>query len=673
MYCKLAIKYVIPIFSLVFMTNVGILFAGNTFPCQGNILFFEGFDADSIPAGWQVHDVDSLTPNDAITWTGTWQIKDVDGDNVASNTSYYSPVGSSNDFLITPAIILPSQSACLSFIAKSKDAKWLESYEVRISTTTPSLTDTFSSSLFANAALYTEDSEESDWTTHTIDLSAYADDTVYIAFWHNADDKIAIYLDEVMITTPNALDVAMTSLDMDNNIPQGSYDVIGAFENIGSSTITELNVNWQLDNGSIQTDNLTGLSIAPYASYDFTHSKQFTLSNAGAYSITVWTDNLNLQTDENVANDTLTHFVAISNGESTFKRILIEGYTGAWCGVCTDGDYRIDTLHKNHIYKTIITQVHYLDAMEIDEFQGLVDDYGSQFPAIGIDRVTWKDIDDDQNGKLDTIVAISRNFWDLKITERLNATSPVDISMTKTYNATTRELSVTLTADFVDYVVGDVRFLVWIKENFVTGTGNGYDQQNFYNDHPQYPNHPMKGLGHPIVGYEHMDVIRELPLGAFGEEGSIPSKSSPDDNAVSKTFTYTIPAEYDESLIRVIGAVYRHDDDKFSREILNATIGTIWTTGVNEATKEIHSPSVTVYPNPVSGLSSVEFNLVNTSKVSVDIYNALGQKLITLKNGTLTSGSHLVYFDASNVPNGLYFVGVNIDGSNSMRKFIVAH
>jgi len=655
------------------MINSGILFAGNTFPCQGATVFIEGFDADSIPAGWQVYDVDSLTPNDKITWRGYWQIKDVDGDNIVANTSYYSPVGSSNDFLITPAIILPSQAACLSFVAKSKDAKWLESYEVRISTSVPSVTDTFSSSLFANTALFDENSEESDWTTHTIDLSAYADDTVYIAFWHNANDKIAIYLDQVMITTPNALDVAMTSLDMDNNIAQGSYDVKGSLENIGSSTITELNVNWQLDNGSIQTDNLTGLSIAPYSSYEFTHSKQFTLSDAGAYSITVWTDNLNSQSDGNVVNDTLIHYVSISNGESTYKRMLIEGYTGAWCGVCTDGDYRIDTLHKNHEDKTIITQVHYLDAMEIDESQGLIDDYGNQFPAISIDRITWKDIDDDKDGKLDTIVAISRDFWDSKITERLNATAPVDISMTKTYNSTTRELSVSLTADFVDYVVGDVRFLAWIKENIVTGTGNGYDQQNFYNDHPQYPNHPMKGLGHPIVGYEHLDVIRELPLGAWGEEGSIPSKSSPDDNAVTKTFTYTIPSTYDESLIRVIGAVYRHDDDKSSREILNATIGTIWTTGVNEPKGSFYSPKVTVYPNPVKGLSSVEFNLDNTSNVAVDIYNALGQKLIRLKEGTLTSGNHVLYFDATEVPNGLYFVSVNVDGSNSMSKFIVSH
>lgn len=66
------------------------------------------------------------------------------------------------------------------------------------------------------------------------------------------------------------------------------------------------------------------------------------------------------------------------------------------------------------------------------------------------------------------------------------------------------------------------------------------------------------------------------------------------------------------------------------------------------------------YPNPFNAGTQIRFDLPKAGPVSVEIYNALGQKVITLVNGHLAAGVKIVSWDGRDgrglaVPSGIYF------------------
>lgn len=72
------------------------------------------------------------------------------------------------------------------------------------------------------------------------------------------------------------------------------------------------------------------------------------------------------------------------------------------------------------------------------------------------------------------------------------------------------------------------------------------------------------------------------------------------------------------------------------------------------------------YPNPFNPTTIINFNLKVDSKVSLKIFNILGQEVTQLFNGSMTAGGHQVNFDASLLNSGVYFYRLEasgIDGS----------
>jgi hypothetical protein len=83
------------------------------------------------------------------------------------------------------------------------------------------------------------------------------------------------------------------------------------------------------------------------------------------------------------------------------------------------------------------------------------------------------------------------------------------------------------------------------------------------------------------------------------------------------------------------------------------------------------------YPNPFNPSTVINFSLPVDSKVTLKVFNALGQEVSTLLNGSLSAGSHNVNFKAVNLNSGVYFYQITaagIDGKNysSVNKMILA-
>ncbi len=87
---------------------------------------------------------------------------------------------------------------------------------------------------------------------------------------------------------------------------------------------------------------------------------------------------------------------------------------------------------------------------------------------------------------------------------------------------------------------------------------------------------------------------------------------------------------------------------------------------------EVNKPSVFSlkqnYPNPFNPSTKISFSLPVDARVSLDIYNVLGQKVTTLINHNLPAGEHNITFDASEFTSGIYFYQLEAKSGNE-KKF----
>jgi PKD repeat protein len=176
----------------------------NTGYAPADTFYLQDFES-GWPAGYVRFNMDAFIPNVAVNppFTGSnataWLPLDVDGngDTEAVSTSWNGAPGQlANDWMITTAIGPLPANQRLFWDAEALDASYPDGYQVRISTTqTPANTTNFSTLLFSTPA------ENAFNTTRSVDLSAYAGQTVYIAFRNNSNYMNLLFIDDIRIGT----------------------------------------------------------------------------------------------------------------------------------------------------------------------------------------------------------------------------------------------------------------------------------------------------------------------------------------------------------------------------------------------------------------------------------------------------------------------------------------
>ncbi|MHC1778569.1 MAG: T9SS type A sorting domain-containing protein [Lentimicrobium sp.] len=79
---------------------------------------------------------------------------------------------------------------------------------------------------------------------------------------------------------------------------------------------------------------------------------------------------------------------------------------------------------------------------------------------------------------------------------------------------------------------------------------------------------------------------------------------------------------------------------------------------------------VQIYPNPVSETGTIEFELNETTIVSIQIYSTLGEKVYDLGNANFPEGKNRVIWSANHLPAGIYFCRLQI-GNEVVTKIII--
>ncbi len=231
------------------------------------------------------------------------------------------------------------------------------------------------------------------------------------------------------------------------------------------------------------------------------------------------------------------------------KRVLIEEGTGTWCNWCPRGFVFGEQMVYE--YDAIFIAIHMGDVMESSPEYGDATNM-TGLPAGNVDRVAM-DIDPAD--------------WETSVISQMNNIPPADISVTTNFNAGTRILTMTVTADFFTSLSGNYKLGAVVVEDAVTGITTAYDQQNAYSGGTTQMG-GWENLPNPVPArqmvYDH--VARYLASEYEGDAGSLPGTIAAGSQH-SHTLSFTLPADYDEEYTHVVGY------------ITNATTGAILNAG----------------------------------------------------------------------------------------------
>ncbi len=92
--------------------------------------------------------------------------------------------------------------------------------------------------------------------------------------------------------------------------------------------------------------------------------------------------------------------------------------------------------------------------------------------------------------------------------------------------------------------------------------------------------------------------------------------------------------------------------------------------------KEINTQPVSYtleqnYPNPFNPSTTISYSIPSGSRVTLKIYNILGQEVKTLVNDYMASGKYTINFNADNLSSGIYFYTLHAGNYYQVKKMIL--
>ena len=242
----------------------------------------------------------------------------------------------------------------------------------------------------------------------------------------------------------------------------------------------------------------------------------------------------------------------VSKVPSTFtKKVLIEEFTGAWCGYCPDGAHIVESIINDNNGKVVGVSLHSGDAMEVAHTNFLETTYqNTGYPSGMVDRVPV-------NGN----TSLNRGYWEYVASDQLTKTAVCGLAIKS--EVIGKNATVEVHAGFNTTLSGEFRLTVYLIEDGVTGTGYGYDQSNYYNEVAESP---FYNLGNPIEGYEHNHTLRAILSESLGDAIMVSEMASGGEHIE----TYTVDlSSYNKNNLSIVAFVTYMGSSITEHEILN--------------------------------------------------------------------------------------------------------
>ncbi len=111
-------------------------------------------------------------------------------------------------------------------------------------------------------------------------------------------------------------------------------------------------------------------------------------------------------------------------------------------------------------------------------------------------------------------------------------------------------------------------------------------------------------------------------------------------------------------------------------EINEITFGNVSVDEMVEFISQIPIKFLKNYPNPFNPTTKIAFEIGESGKTKVEVFNVKGQKIKTLLNEKIEVGKHSVMWNGNDsknkrVSSGMYFYKVSVNGSQKTNKMIM--
>lgn len=94
-------------------------------------------------------------------------------------------------------------------------------------------------------------------------------------------------------------------------------------------------------------------------------------------------------------------------------------------------------------------------------------------------------------------------------------------------------------------------------------------------------------------------------------------------------------------------------------------------TGINKVTNEDMN-SFVLYPNPASENTTIAFNITEKNKVSVSVYDVLGNLVsIISQENDFEKGNNTISLNTSNLSSGIYYISLEVNDAKETKKLVI--
>jgi hypothetical protein len=357
--------------------------------------------------------------------------------------------------------------------------------------------------------------------------------------------------------------------------------------------------------------------------------------------------------------------LSFSAANAQVKKVILEDFTGTWCGWCPEGTVIVDNLLAAYPTTFIPVASHNGDALEIPD--GAAVDVGlnvTSYPNGAVDRNKFPS---------QAKIPMSRSAWASSYATRAAMTAIVSVSFSDVkITGTTYSAKVNVKFTTAPNSGVPLKMNVYLTEDSIAATGS-YAQSNFSS--------AVQSGASPLVGWYHNATLRQALGGAWGYTGVIPATPVVG-TTYSKDISFTIPTGWDAKHINVIAFVaYDGTAASFQKEVLNAEQFPLkqWAKAASiSENNSIEDLGMSVSPNPAKNNSFIKttFTLKQDAKVTMQVLNSLGQVVSLPYSSFEIAGSHTIQWNAqeysSAIAPGTYFIKVSTDkGGYSVSKLII--
>ena len=77
------------------------------------------------------------------------------------------------------------------------------------------------------------------------------------------------------------------------------------------------------------------------------------------------------------------------------------------------------------------------------------------------------------------------------------------------------------------------------------------------------------------------------------------------------------------------------------------------------------------FPNPFNPSTTIKYSIPEVSKVSLTLFNLLGEEVTRLVDEEMTVGNYTAEFIATNLPSGIYFYKLQAGTFTETKKMIL--